>query len=801
MALGYSNIFVTAPSPENLGTLFQFVFKGLDALGYKEHIDYDLVESSNPAFGKAVVRVNIYRNHRQTIQYIQPQHHARLGQAELLVIDEAAAIPLPLVKAMLGPYLVFLCSTVNGYEGTGRSLSLKLIQQLREQGAKLQSSTAAAAAAVGGVAEGAKTSSAPGRTFREVLLTEPIRYAPGDPIEKWLHDLLCLDAAQHIPKPPLKLPHPDQCELYYVERDTLFSFHKASERFLQQMVSLYVSSHYKNSPNDLILMSDAPAHHLFVLLGPVDETKNVLPDILVVVQVALEGAISKKAAASSLARGELPTGDLVPWTVSQQFQDPDFPSLSGARVVRIAVHPELPRAGYGSRAVDLLKKYYQGEIEALDEDDEEEEEDKEEEEKKVKPKGKKKRDREDDDDDGEGSEKTSTLLTETIAPRQGMPPLLTNLSERKPERLHYLAVSYGLTQHLYNFWHKSGFEPLYLRQSASETTGECTVIMACPLDHPDVQGTDWLNPFVRDFKSRFISLLGGAFRSLPAALALTVLDPQLTFSEQEARAGVQGQAEAVARGDGEVGEEGEGSKLKPKVSSVLYRMDGEPLDPYDLKRLHAYSNNLVDYHMILDLLPVLSASFFRGKIPATLSYAQAAILLCLGLQRQELSEVEAALSLPSSQILALFNKAVRKIHQHLRAAKEAAVERSLPAVSLAKRLAPSCMSAHEVDVEEELDEAARAVREEMKAKYLRAEDLHQYAIQGNDFSDLGGANLASGSIVQVLSTGDGKASAGGTDLYKKDKSSGKQKKEHRDSKGKKDRGGKDSHQVSKKIKK
>ena len=50
----------------------------------------------------------------QTVQYIQPQHHERLGQAELLVIDEAAAIPLPLVKSMLGPYLVFICSTVNG---------------------------------------------------------------------------------------------------------------------------------------------------------------------------------------------------------------------------------------------------------------------------------------------------------------------------------------------------------------------------------------------------------------------------------------------------------------------------------------------------------------------------------------------------------------------------------------------------------------------------------------------------------------------------------------------------------------
>jgi N-acetyltransferase 10 len=80
----------------------------------QEHIDYELVESTNPAFNKAIVRVNIFRQHRQTIQYIQPQDSLKLSQAELLVIDEAAAIPLPMVKALLGPYLVFLCSTVNG---------------------------------------------------------------------------------------------------------------------------------------------------------------------------------------------------------------------------------------------------------------------------------------------------------------------------------------------------------------------------------------------------------------------------------------------------------------------------------------------------------------------------------------------------------------------------------------------------------------------------------------------------------------------------------------------------------------
>ena len=34
---GYSNIFVTAPSPENLGSVFDFIFSGLDALNYKVH--------------------------------------------------------------------------------------------------------------------------------------------------------------------------------------------------------------------------------------------------------------------------------------------------------------------------------------------------------------------------------------------------------------------------------------------------------------------------------------------------------------------------------------------------------------------------------------------------------------------------------------------------------------------------------------------------------------------------------------------------------------------------------------------
>ncbi|GBL95393.1 RNA cytidine acetyltransferase, partial [Araneus ventricosus] len=70
--------------------------------------------------------------------------------------------------------------------------------------------------------------------------------------------------------------------------DTLFSYHKDAERFLQKLVAILVASHYKNSPNDLQMMSDAPAHHVFCLCAPSGEKeakKAVLPEVLCVLQV------------------------------------------------------------------------------------------------------------------------------------------------------------------------------------------------------------------------------------------------------------------------------------------------------------------------------------------------------------------------------------------------------------------------------------------------------------------------------------------------------------------------------------
>ncbi|KAK9292212.1 hypothetical protein L1049_020174 [Liquidambar formosana] len=391
IAAGYSNIFVTAPTPENLKSLFEFVCKGLSALQYEEHLHYDLVRSGNPEFRKAIIQVNIYKQHRQTVQYIQPRDYAKLSQVELLVIDEAAAIPLPVVRSLLGHYLVFLSSTVNGYEGTGRSLSLKLLSHL------------------------GKAKSDPWlqcRLFQKLELKESIRYASGDPIESWLNGLLCLDVTSSIP-PITRFPHPSECNLYYVNRDTLFSFHKESEMFLQRMVALYVSSHYKNSPSDLQLMADAPAHHLFVLLGPVDESKNVLPDILCVIQVCLEGQISRNSALQSLRMGRQPSGDQLPWKFCEEFRDTNFPTLSGARIVRIAVHPSALGNGYGSAALGLLTRYYEGQLTNISEIDCEKSAT------KVQ------------DTVTEAAKKVS-LLEETITPRENLPALLVHLRERLP---------------------------------------------------------------------------------------------------------------------------------------------------------------------------------------------------------------------------------------------------------------------------------------------------------------------------------------------------------------------------------
>lgn len=332
--------------------------------------------------------------------------------------------------------------------------------------------------------------------------------------------------------PSTGCPHPSSCELFYVNRDTLFSYHPVSETFLQRMMNLYVASHYKNSPNDLQLMrylipfyifSDAPAHHLFCLLPPISENAtSTLPDPLVVVQIALEGSISRKTALAALEKGKGSAGDLIPWVMTSQFQDEDFAGLNGARIVRIATHPDYIGMGYGARAVELIEEYYSGKFSvSMDEDLPATSS------KKTKASSEAKLDKDDSS--------PSVLDKEKIAVRDAssMPPLLMKLSERpleKHEHLNWLGVSYGLTGQLHKFWKRGGFIPLYIGQNQNDITGEhtCVMLKALTQDSPagiTVARPDWLNSFAWDFRKRLAHLLGhGSFAKFSPITVLSILE-------------------------------------------------------------------------------------------------------------------------------------------------------------------------------------------------------------------------------------------------------------------------------------
>lgn len=107
--------------------------------------------------------------------------------------------------------------------------------------------------------------------------------------------------------------------------------------------------------------------------------------------------------------------------------------------------------GYGSRALQLLKLYYEGRFVNMNNDVNAMETDA-------------------PTDAQADDEQSEDLRKEKIVPRKRLPPLLLKLSERPPERLHYLGVSYGITPQLFGFWKRAGYVPVYIRLTPVRST-------------------------------------------------------------------------------------------------------------------------------------------------------------------------------------------------------------------------------------------------------------------------------------------------------------------------------------------
>lgn len=599
IAYGYENVYVTSPSPQNLKTLFDFIIKGLDAIHYKQHLDFDVIQSNNPDFNKATIRIEVNRDDKQVIQYISPQEASKdpdmKKNVELLVIDEAAAIPLPIVRSLLGQYMIFMSSTISGYEGTGRSLSLKLIKQLRE--------------------ESEKNDSEKSRVLKEVVLDESIRYSMGDPVEAWLNQLLCLEVNEERLKIKNDSLGLNNCELFWINRNILFSFHPASEAFLQKLMALYVASHYKNSPNDLQMMSDAPAHHLFCLLSKSSykqsKSKVKVPEILCFIQVCLEGEITEEHMRDNSSKGKAASGDLIPWTLSQQFQDSKFPSLCGARIVRIATNPNYQGMGFGKKSMELLESYYQGKLYTRHSDYR-------------------------DDDLMETDDHGDNLDSESGATSS----LLTSVSQRRPERLDYLGVCYGLTGELFRFWKRLNFVPVYIRQTANNLTGEFSCIMVKILIQQretslSIVSNDWLIDFWKDFRKRFISLLGLVFRKFPVQVALDIVQNDSFEASLQA------------------------NFLGSKELKLIF--DEIQLARMQQVNLESRSSKSFRVHQFLDLLPAFGTLYFGQKIRSELSRGEELVLIGAGLQGKSLDVIANELNISVKKVSSRLTRTISQI--------------------------------------------------------------------------------------------------------------------------------------------
>jgi N-acetyltransferase 10 len=189
--------------------------------------------------------------------------------------------------------------------------------------------------------------------------------------------------------------------------------------------------------------------------------------------------------------------------------------------------------------------------------------------------------------------------------------------------------------------------------------------------------------------------------------------------------------------------------------------------PFDLKRLESYTNNMLDYHVIIDLLPLIADLYFSDRTQVSLSGVQRAILLAIGLQRKAVDDLEKELNLPVAQVLAMFIKTIKKFTNAFRTVERAAAEKELPPEP--RQTGNGDMNGDkfmplERDLGEEIEEAGDEVVSALKEKQrelINSLDLEKYALGGTDedWTDALSSrrkDVAEGMVVSVKGTKDKK---------------------------------------------
>ena len=229
-------------------------------------------------------------------------------QADWLVVDEAAAIPAPLLHQLVSRFpRTLLTTTVQGYEGTGRGFLLKFCARFPH--------------------------------LHRFELQQPIRWAQGCPLEKMVSEALVFDDENftHTPQGNIVISAFEQ---------TLWRSEPETPLKVYQLLS---GAHYRTSPLDLRRMMDAPGQHFLQAAG-----ENEIAGALWLVD---EGGLSQQLSQAVWAGFRRPRGNLVAQSLAAHGSNPLAATLRGRRVSRIAVHPARQREGTGRQLIAGALQY------------------------------------------------------------------------------------------------------------------------------------------------------------------------------------------------------------------------------------------------------------------------------------------------------------------------------------------------------------------------------------------------------------------------------------------------------------
>ncbi len=249
-----------------------------------------------------------------SIQFIAPDELlASLPECDLLLVDEAAAIPVPMLQQITAHYhrLVF-SSTIHGYEGCGRGFTLKFFDWLKKQRSGMKS----------------------------CHLQQPIRWSESDFLESWLYQAFVLDAELT----DSSLVASAKTRLEKIAKHELVS----NPSLLRECFALLVNAHYQTSPNDLIHLLQDDCSSIYVA-----RSENKIVGVIMTVE---EGRLDDTIISDIQLGRRRPPGHLTPITIINQLGMPDVGKLSTARIMRIAVHPELQNKGLGKRMLSQLEQ-------------------------------------------------------------------------------------------------------------------------------------------------------------------------------------------------------------------------------------------------------------------------------------------------------------------------------------------------------------------------------------------------------------------------------------------------------------